>query len=85
MEVLGFLTTLVRIPVGIRTKVVVTIWFVAYFIVETIVAFLALVLMATFGKRDEIRASWLAEYPHSKPLWNTVERCRRILRWVWAD
>jgi hypothetical protein len=61
------LVTLIRIPIGLGAGVVTMVFWLLCFILETILAIVALPILAIFTNRREIENSWLSTYPNSAP------------------
>ena len=82
---LDFLITIVRLPIGIVAGVTALIFWFVCFILETVIAIIALPFLAIFGKRTEVKDSWLSTYPNSSPISRTLGAWTKIAKWVLSD
>src|SRR4051794_18663513 len=62
---IGYLIVVSRIPVGVTASIFVTLFFVGWFSLETVAAFLIFPFAAVFANQIWIRSSWLGMYPAS--------------------
>ena len=57
---MNILVTLIRIPIGLVAGIVTMIFWLICFILETILAIIALPILAIITNRREIESSWLS-------------------------
>jgi hypothetical protein len=82
---MGLIITLIRMPLGFFAIMIIAGWFFTLFMLESMFAIVAFILISIFDKRNGIQNSWLADYPTSKPILNTCKNSKGILAWVFKD
>ena len=82
---MNILVTLIRIPIGLVAGIVTMIFWLICFILETILAIIALPILAIITNRREIESSWLSTYPNSAPIRRTLSAWSNIAEWIGGD
>lgn len=83
--VIDFFVTVSRLPIGIIGMVVVLLFFVAIWVIETALVVIFLPVIAITGTRRDTKKSWVANYPNTAPLRNILEGWIRIGKWIRND
>jgi len=82
---MDLLVTIIRFPLSVIAGIIVVVFWVIVFGVETMFALVALPVLAVTGKRTEVKTSWLSTYPNSAPISNTLIAWGKIAEWVRND
>jgi hypothetical protein len=75
--------TVVRVPFGLLTLVVLVAAWTLALIAESVAALCTLIYLALFSKRDEAKMSWVQGYPHSIGI--VFRGCSKVWHWVFND
>jgi hypothetical protein len=82
---MNFLVTLIRFPIGLVAGIFTMFFWLICFILETILAIFALLVLAIITNRREIEDSWLSTYPNSAPIRRTISAWSNIAEWIGGD
>lgn len=80
---MDFFITILRFLIAIIISTVIIIFLLALFLLETVLVLVCFPFAAICMKRDEIKNSWIGNYPNS--LKNISKSLERVWTWVFSD